>query len=184
MQEIVFVTKRLRGSYQLPPSESWKPWCPYLTWKCSFCLLSHYQLKSLIIFFIMPPDKHHMNHIPLKQYFMILPPPLQHVHTSYIISHKKVSVFLQQNWLSMASPLPPSLSQKTKSENLCISTREHSNLITLPPNSEWLKFRYLKTTTPCLCNCSPSSGISGSNIGTELSYYASSVSILYHLHHQ
>lgn len=83
--------------------------------------------------FIMQTDKHRMNYIPPKQY-IILPPILQHVLQSHIINHKTIFVLLHQNYLSSASPLPPSISQET----FCIQ-QENSNLIT--PYSELLKFR-------------------------------------------
>lgn len=62
--------------------------------------------------FIMQADKHRMNYIPPKQY-IILSPILQHVLQSHIINHKTIFELLHQNYLSLASPLPPSLSQKT-----------------------------------------------------------------------
>eukprot|EP00069_Balaena_mysticetus_P012997 bmy_07946T0 len=100
-----------------------------------------------------------MNHIPPQQYLMILVPPLQSVHTSYIICHKKILVLLQQSSLSMNSPLYLSVSQEAESENLYISTRKHSNLVTVPIQND---------------------SNSGSTSGIELSWNYASTAIFYH----
>ncbi|XP_006515002.1 E3 ubiquitin-protein ligase Hakai isoform X4 [Mus musculus] len=77
--------------------------------------------------FIMPPDKHHMSHIPPKQHIMMPPPPLQHVpHEHYNQPHEDIRAPPAE--LSMAPPPPRSVSQET----FRISTRKHSNLITVP----------------------------------------------------
>ncbi|XP_074808582.1 E3 ubiquitin-protein ligase Hakai isoform X2 [Natator depressus] len=77
--------------------------------------------------FIMPPDKHHMSHIPPKQHLMMPPPPLQHVqHEHYNQPHEDIRAPPAE--MSMAPPPPRSVSQDT----FRISTRKHSNLITVP----------------------------------------------------
>ncbi|ERE74180.1 E3 ubiquitin-protein ligase [Cricetulus griseus] len=77
--------------------------------------------------FIMPPDKHHMSHIPPKQHILMPPPPLQHVpHEHYNQPHEDIRAPPAE--LSMAPPPPRSVSQET----FRISTRKHSNLITVP----------------------------------------------------
>ncbi|KAF6085489.1 Cbl proto-oncogene like 1 [Phyllostomus discolor] len=77
--------------------------------------------------FIMPPDKHHMSHIPPKQHIMMPPPPLQHVsHEHYNQPHEDIRAPPAE--LPMAPPPPRSVSQET----FRISTRKHSNLITVP----------------------------------------------------
>lgn len=98
------------------------------------------------------PDKHHMNHIMQSNtlwYYHLL---CKRSCPSHIISHK-IFMLLQQR-LSVASSLHlfnewriglkksfcPN--KKTKWFNNC-------------SYSDWYKFRYLRNTTSCLCNCSP-----------------------------
>ncbi|XP_072715840.1 E3 ubiquitin-protein ligase Hakai isoform X1 [Ciconia boyciana] len=77
--------------------------------------------------FIMPPEKHHMSHIPPKQHIMMPPPPLQHVpHEHYNQPHEDIRAPPAE--MSMAPPPPRPVSQDT----FRISTRKHSNLITVP----------------------------------------------------
>ena len=171
------LSRRDLKAHQPRPYKSWKLSCPYSTWKCSFCMLSHHLLKSDHL--ITPPDEHHMNHILPKQYLMILLPPLQSVRTSHIICHKKILVLLQQSSLSMNSPLYLSVSQEAESENLYISTRKHSNLVTVPIQNDSNSGTW-EPLTSCLCNCSPSSWISGSTSGIELSWNYASTAIFYH----
>lgn len=152
MQEILFVSERLRGSYQLLPHESWKFCSPYLTWKCSFSIFVPPPTK-IYDYLKKLPDKHHMNHIIPKQYFMILPPSLQRSCPSHIISHK-IFMLLQQGvcgfistsfqWVKNRTPKVFLSQQENKWFNNC-------------SYSDWYKFRYLRNTTSCLCNCSPSS---------------------------
>ena len=68
-----------------------------------------------------------MSHIPPKQHIMMPPPPLQHVpHEHYNQPHEDIRAPPAE--LSMAPPPPRSVSQET----FRISTRKHSNLITVP----------------------------------------------------
>ncbi|KAG8142630.1 hypothetical protein E2320_005844 [Naja naja] len=78
--------------------------------------------------FIMPPDKHHLSHLPPKQHILMPPPPpLQHVpHEHYNQPHEDLRASPAE--MSMAPPPPRPVSQDT----FRISTRKHSNLITVP----------------------------------------------------
>lgn len=142
------------NSYQLP-HESWKFCFPILNLKM---FIQHFVPPPTKIYDYLKklPDKHHMNHIIPKQYFMILLPPLQRSCPSHIISHKRYSCSYSRivcgfistsfnEWrIGLKSLFCPN--KKTKWFNNC-------------SYSDWYKFRYLRNTTSCLCNCSPSSWI-------------------------
>lgn len=75
--------------------------------------------------FIMPPEKHHMNHIPPKPPILMPPPPIQHVpHEHY--NPQQEDIRPPPTEMSMAPPPPRSVSQDL------YRIRKHSNLITVP----------------------------------------------------
>ncbi|XP_043944491.1 E3 ubiquitin-protein ligase Hakai isoform X2 [Protopterus annectens] len=80
--------------------------------------------------FIMPPDKHHLSHIPPKQHLMMPPPPLQHIpHEHYSQPHEDIRPPPAE--ISMAPPPPRAVNQETF-RIATVTTRTHSNLITVP----------------------------------------------------
>uniref|UniRef100_F6VJX7 E3 ubiquitin-protein ligase Hakai n=1 Tax=Xenopus tropicalis TaxID=8364 RepID=F6VJX7_XENTR len=77
--------------------------------------------------FIMPPDKHHLSHMPPKQHILMPPPPMQHVpHEHFSQQHDDIRPSPAE--ISLAPPPPRSVNQ----DAFRISTRQHSNLITVP----------------------------------------------------
>ncbi|XP_067914841.1 E3 ubiquitin-protein ligase Hakai [Heterodontus francisci] len=80
--------------------------------------------------FLMPQDKHHISHLPPKQHaIMMPPPPLQHVsHDHYSQTHEDIRP--PPSEMSLAPP-PRSVSQETFRIST-VTTRKHSNLITVP----------------------------------------------------
>ncbi|XP_042191093.1 E3 ubiquitin-protein ligase Hakai isoform X3 [Callorhinchus milii] len=81
--------------------------------------------------FLMPPDKHHISHIPPKQHgLMMPPPPLPHVsHEHYSQTHEDIRPPPAE--MSLAPPPPRAVSQETFRIST-VTTRKHSNLITVP----------------------------------------------------
>lgn len=76
------------------------------------------------------PDKHHLSHIPPKQHIMMPPPPLQHIpHEHYSQPHEDIR--LPPAEISMAPPPPRAVNQETF-RIATVTTRTHSNLITVP----------------------------------------------------
>ncbi|XP_007669171.2 E3 ubiquitin-protein ligase Hakai isoform X3 [Ornithorhynchus anatinus] len=77
--------------------------------------------------FLVPPEKHHLSHVPPKQHILLPPPPLQHVpHEHYGQPHEDVRAPPAE--MAVAPPPPRPVGQET----FRISTRKHSNLITVP----------------------------------------------------
>ncbi|GCC38208.1 hypothetical protein chiPu_0016720, partial [Chiloscyllium punctatum] len=80
--------------------------------------------------FLMPQDKHHISHLPPKQHAILMPPPpLQHVsHDHYSQTHEDI----RPPPTEMPLPPPPrSVNQETFRIST-VTTRKHSNLITVP----------------------------------------------------
>ncbi|XP_072097177.1 E3 ubiquitin-protein ligase Hakai-like [Mobula birostris] len=80
--------------------------------------------------FLMPQDKHHLPHLPPKQHtIMMPPPPLQHVsHDHYSQTHEDIRP--PPSEMALAPP-PRSVNQETFRIST-VTTRKHSNLITVP----------------------------------------------------